>query len=81
MKVSILDAQKTLFEGVAAQVIMPAIGGELSILDDHEYIFIALRAGVIRLKTFASSPGRGTVIHIAQGVARMRNNELVVLVE
>lgn len=95
MKTRILDAQHTLFEGVVSEVILPAVGGEISILDDHEYLFIALGRGAIRLRALLQAEGlrfdpasrqmiaRGIVkpIPVRQGVARMKNNELIILVE
>ena len=90
MKVSILDAQHTIFEGVISEVILPGAGGELSVMDDHEPIFVTLSQGYIRLqpiakKVTASKETESTEVIkpflIHQGLARMRNNELVVLVE
>ena len=95
MKALVLDSQHTIFEGIVSEAVLPGVGGELSILDDHEYIIVALGRGKIRLRTNKTAAGvrfdadsrqivnRGVVrpIQIRQGVARMRNNELVVLVE
>ena len=95
MKASVIDSQRTIFEGIVTEAILPAVGGELSILDNHEYIIVALGRGKIRLRTGTMGVGirfdtdskqminRGAVkpIVIRQGVARMKNNELVVLVE
>jgi F0F1-type ATP synthase epsilon subunit len=95
MKASVIDSQQTIFEGLVTEAILPAIGGELSIMDNHEYIIVALGRGKIRLRVETRGVGvqfdadskemikRGAVkpIVIRQGVARMRDNELVVLVE
>lgn len=95
MKVSILDAQHAIFEGIAPMVILPAADGEVSIMDDHEFIFLALTKGRIRLEQGTKKgtskfgvpkeeeePGEEIKsLFIQQGLARMKNNELVVLVE
>ncbi len=94
MKALILDAQHTVFEGVISMAVLPGNGGELSIMDDHEPIFVALAQGqidlypVVKGLTFVSGPsektetqGRTEQFFINQGVARMKNNELVVLIE
>lgn len=94
MKISILDAQRTLFEGIVSEAILPGSGGELSLLDEHEPIFVALTQGYIRLTPVVrkiavrAGPSKETEskktippILIHQGLARMKNNELVVLVE
>ncbi len=95
MKISILDAQHTIFEGAVSEAILPATDGELSLLDDHEPIFVTLGKGSIRLKPLAKRLGlrfgpeakegeatkRIKPIPIHKGLARMRRNELVILVE
>jgi F0F1-type ATP synthase epsilon subunit len=88
MKVAILDAQHTLFEGVVSQAILPASGGELSFMDNHEPLLVALTKGYIRLQPVAQRTGtieEGAVHHgpflIHRGVARMKGNALVILVE
>lgn len=95
MKVAILKANETQFEGFASEVVLPASGGQLSVLDDHEFFFAALGKGHIylRLKSQTASArplflrraafGRSAVetFSIHGGVARMKNNELVILAE
>lgn len=94
MKLSIIDAQHTIFEGAVSEVILPASGGELALLDNHEPAFVALQRGSIKMKLMSQKVGRSTMTEegampetsersffIRQGVARMRSNELVILVE
>ena len=85
MRSSVLDAQHTIYEGIISMAILPAVDGELSIMDDHEPIYVALGKGYVRLlpvvqKTKGVSE-ETKPIFIRQGVARMKNNELVILVE
>ena len=96
MKIQILNATGIVFEGAVSQAILPAVGGELSILDNHEPIFVALKRGLVHLTPLARKFGLGVAgagpsegqfqelkpIKIQRGVARMKgNNELVMLVE
>ena len=93
MKISILDVQHAVFEGVVSEAILPGADGELTILDDHEPIFVALGRGHIYLMALGRGRGFGFVpfgrtvsggikpIKILCGVARMRKNMLVILVE
>jgi F0F1-type ATP synthase epsilon subunit len=93
MKISLLDAQHTIYEGVVSEATLPAIGGELTLMDDHEAIFVALAKGSIRLKPLVQIAGVARYgqdgragreirpIFIRQGLARLKNNELVILVE
>jgi len=54
----------------------------MSILDDHESIFVALGKGLIRLVPLAR-PGTHDLkpIRVHRGLARMNKNELIILVE
>ena len=95
MRVSVLDAQHTIFEGPVSQAILPGVDGEISLLDDHETVYAALAKGSIRLqpiaqkitKRFAASTEgpleekRIGPIFINRGLARMKNNILVILIE
>lgn len=94
MKIIVMDAQSSLYEGFVSEAVLPGKGGELTIMDDHEPIFVALQKGSIRLKSLSRRGffGRGhsaetfaedeiKPIFINGGLARMRRNELVVLVE
>lgn len=92
MKISILNAQQVIFEGVVSSAILPGVDGELDIMDDHEPIFVALSRGLVRLSPIAKRVGvrvtgeAGRIqemrpVKIQRGVARMKANELVILVE
>jgi F0F1-type ATP synthase epsilon subunit len=86
MKIQILDPQQVLFEGAVAEATLPGAEGELTILDDHEPLFVVLKRGRIRLTPLVKATGAAEIveirpIRIRRGMARMRNNELVVFVE
>lgn len=96
MKIQILNATGKVFEGAVSEAVLPGVDGELSIMDYHEPIFVALKRGWIRLVPLAKKFGLGILsnegprgqvqdlrpIKIQRGVAHMKgNNELVILVE
>lgn len=96
MKIRILNATGKVFEGAVSEAVLPGADGELSIMDNHEPIFVALKRGLIRLAPLAKKFGFGVLagarqqgriqelrpIKIQRGVARMKgDNELVILVE
>ena len=97
MRVSVLDAQHTIFEGPVSQAILPGVDGEINLLDDHETVYVALAKGSIRLQPItqeitrrfaAETETAGPLekqkigpIFINRGLARMKNNILVILVE
>jgi F0F1-type ATP synthase epsilon subunit len=92
MKFLILDAERKLFEGVVFEVTLPGLDGEVTVLDDHEPMFLALDRGLIRWRTTVQQTGSSNEgaphgfhaakpILIRKGLARIRRNELTVLVE
>lgn len=96
MKIQILNAQDKVFEGVVSMAILPATDGEISLMDYHEPIFVALKAGLIRMAPLARRIGFGRrgaqdrqgeiqeikPFKIQRGVAHFgRDNTLVILVE
>ena len=94
MKVSILNAQHTIFEGIVSEAVLPGRREELTILDDHQPIFVVLKKGHVRLKPITKEVSQASgspdkkkdieelrTIFINQGLARMVNNELVILAE
>lgn len=74
-KVSILDIKTAapIFQELVKCVILPTEEGELSVLDFHQSIISKLKKGVIRADR--------EHISVKKGIAKMQDNELVVLVE
>jgi F0F1-type ATP synthase epsilon subunit len=87
MKAIVLDAHDVLFEGVVSAVTLPGVGGEKTFMDYHEPLFLVLTKGTIFLQSMVrrvEADGRAPesrTLKIRRGLARMRHNELVVLVE
>ncbi|MFA6358170.1 MAG: hypothetical protein WCY09_05840 [Candidatus Omnitrophota bacterium] len=75
-RLSVLDIKTAapIFQEFVSVVVLPGEEGELSILDFHQPIISCLKDGVIRIDNL---PG----VLIKNGIASMKNNELVVLVE
>lgn len=95
MKFLVLNAERKLFEGVVSEVVLPGLDGEVTVMDDHEPLFLALDRGLIRWRSSVQQTGIAQVaggaaargfqapkpILIRKGLARMRRNELTILVE
>jgi len=87
MKVVVFDAHDVLYDGVVSAATLPGLGGERTFMDNHEPLFLVLTKGTILLHTMArrvEAGGRSSGSHnikILRGLARMRHNELTVLVE
>ena len=88
MRIVLLDAHHVLYEGVVSQAIVPGADGELSFMDDHEPLFAALTKGFIRVQPITQQIAapvdkaqHAGPFFIHRGIARMKSNELIVLVE
>ncbi len=87
MKAFVLDAHDVLYDGVVSAVTVPGLGGEKTLMDYHEPLFLVLTQGTIFLQSTARRVGAGgratesRGIRIQRGLARMRHNELTILVE
>ncbi|MDD3345801.1 MAG: hypothetical protein PHO34_05205 [Candidatus Omnitrophica bacterium] len=75
-KTSVLDIKtaSVVFQGLVSSVTLPGEEGELSLLDFHEPIIICLKEGAVKID--ANSP-----MPIKSGIASMKNNELIMLLE
>lgn len=71
MQVTVLQAHRLLFDGVAAQVVLPGAEGELSVCDHHAPMLCALSAGLVQVDD--------RVFAIGQGLACMARNQLTIL--
>ena len=73
MRVSILEPKGAIWEGMAGQVILPALEGQMCVLDFHQSFVVRLKKGNI-----VSS---GVKIAIKDGIAHMRSNILTVFAQ
>jgi F-type H+-transporting ATPase subunit epsilon len=80
MKVTIVAAQRLLYEGEAREVILPGEDGEFSVLDFHQACMYALRQGQIKTLSGDARAPKGRFF-IKSGVALVEWGQLNVLVE
>lgn len=71
--VTVLNCEKILYEGQAAEATLPTLDGELTILEFHQPIITVLENGSVRIDA--------AEIPIISGIAKMARNKLVVLCE
>jgi len=89
MRVSVLDAWRSWYEGNAGEVLLPGEEGELCVLDFHHPFLCRLREGIVQVVTKGPRERAGgrrasrveAAVPIREGIARMTGNELVVLIE
>ena len=74
MRVSVLGTKDVIYDEKAEKVVLPGSDGEICVLDFHQSFFYRLREGRITIDDAFN-------IVIRDGVARMRSNELVIMVE
>lgn len=79
MRVTILEPRLSLYDGNAQEVVLPSEDGELCVLDFHQPFLCALCPGSIKIGN--PKTGEEKRIFISRGVARMRANELSIMVE
>jgi F-type H+-transporting ATPase subunit epsilon len=73
-KVTILNPKRTIYEGEATSVFLPGDLGEFEVLDFHKPIISLLARGRIIID-------RERAVSITNGIVKMREDELVALVE
>lgn len=78
MKVKILSAQEKIFEGEAVEVILPADGGEISVLDFHEPCLCRLRSGEIKVRTGKDEQQKFGAL---SGIAKIFPREVMIFLE
>lgn len=77
MYVEIVTPDKKIFEGEVTGVKLPGSNGSFEVLDHHAPLISTLDVGEVRIRTAGN-----TVVHtIDGGVAEMKDNKLIVLVE
>ena len=89
MRVSVVEAWRVLYEGNVDEVLLPGEDGEVCVLDFHHPFLYRLRKGAIQLMRRTTREGTRALggrevesrILIADGVAKMTGNELVILVD
>ncbi len=76
MQVKIVSSKEKIFEGKAKSVVLPAIRGEMEILDNHSHIFALLKEGQIVIKKTEKSFKK---INLKNGVAEFYKNKLSII--
>ena len=75
LKLKIIATNRTV-ENKIQQAVLPTVSGEMGILPNHLPILTALETGVVRLKI----DERWLPIIVVDGIAKVDNNELVLIV-
>ena len=78
MNVSILSANKSLYQGTATAVALPGAKSPFTVLDNHAPIISLLSKGVIAIDNGSDNT---VSIEIAGGFVEIHNNEVTACVE
>ena len=78
MRVVISSPRRVLLKEQMYEVVLPILDGEISVLDDHQPFVGRLGKGFIRLR---SADGNERRVIVDDGVVRMLDNELVIMLE
>ena len=77
MQLEIITPDKTLFDGTAKSVTLPATGGNFQLLENHAPIISTLKSGKIKIVTDSDTQ----LIEISGGVVEMMKNRVIILAE
>ncbi|MEM9990257.1 MAG: ATP synthase F1 subunit epsilon, partial [Bacteroidota bacterium] len=75
---SVLTADRSLFEGAIRSVKVPGVLGQFQVLNNHAPIVSALTAGAV---TIVTEQGESVQFDIEQGFLEVLNNEASLLVQ
>lgn len=74
---TISSVSENLFDGAAISVTLPAVGGEVTVLPNHEPLVTTLKAGTIVVRPPNSEPKEFVIV---SGVLEISGTRAVVLV-
>ena len=75
LKVSIVSADRTFYDGVADIVVMKTLNGQVGIMANHVPMMTILKDGWVRIK----NDGEESLFDIESAVAKVIDNQLDVL--
>ena len=78
LRVSVVSAERSLFQGEARMVVAPGRAGELGILPRHAPLLTTVRAGVLKI---VAPDGEEEFIYISGGVLEAQPDGVTVLVD
>ena len=78
MNLSVLTAERSIFEGPIKSVQLPGVLGQFQVLNNHAAIVSALEAGSV---TIVKDNGENVQFNIEQGFIEVLNNEASLLVQ
>lgn len=77
MKVTIVAADRPVWNGTAYSVVIPASDGQMGILPDHEPILTVINHGTVRVH---STSGHDHLFTVSDGFAAFDSNSMTVAV-
>ncbi len=78
LRVRVISAEATVFEGEAEAVVAPAWDGRIGILSGHAPLITLLGAGELNVDL---AGGGSETFHVAGGALKVEENEVTVLTE
>ena len=71
MHVSVISAERSVFDGEAVSVVAPAYDGQVGILNRHAPFMTLLGEGIVRI---SQSGGQSTRLEVAGGFLQVASN-------
>lgn len=77
MKVTIVAADRPVWNGTAYSVVIPASAGQMGIMPDHEPVLTLINQGTVRVE---STSGHAHLFTVSDGFAAFDSNSMTVAV-
>jgi F-type H+-transporting ATPase subunit epsilon len=75
LQVKVITPEKVIWSDTSDQVVLPAVTGDLGILEDHAPLVTVLDAGVVRKR----NDSKWTPLILFGGFAEVENNQVTIL--
>ena len=74
----VFAAEKPFFEGECVSLVIPTVEGQYGVQANHSNIIGAIVPGMLKI---TASDGREIIAAVSEGIVRVENNEVLILVD
>ena len=78
MRVEVVSAEKSLYDGEAVMVVAPGVAGELGILPRHAPLLTAIKPGVLKINL---PDGGEELLYVSGGILEVQPEKITILAD
>ena len=78
MRVEVVSAEKSLYDGDAVMVVAPGVAGELGILPRHSPLLTAIKPGVLKINL---PDGGEELLYVSGGILEVQPEKITILAD